>query len=733
MKTTMSATRLGTIPAEPPKRKSRRRPRCIGCGRAYKPLRPNQARCTANCSRTSARRNQARTIERQGPRRFIAIDGEGVTDPETGEHRYVLLSCGDKHLSNDGAHLGFEEICTFLWACYEECPGVNYVGFYLKYDFSQWLRTIPENRGRALLSAEKIASRRRTAAPHLPPFPVTYHGWDFDYLYGKRFKLRPYRPPAEPQLSWLYINDAGPYFQSSFLKAIDPEGNPNPVCTPEEFALIAAGKKRRSSAEFDPKMVEYNQLECTVLARLMSQLEGGMREEGLKPRRDQWHGPGQLAQMWLGKIGAPKGERVREAVPEPVREAARSAYFGGWFEIFWHGPVPGPSWSYDVNSAYPFIMSRLPCLLHGQWERHVTVNAGDNGRLLTHKEKAALLEGFGLVRARLAGRHSVVGAMQHRLPNRAILRPQQTEGWFWKGELAAAIRAGFIAELRYFESWHYNPCQCPPPLAPIADLYQGRLLIGKNSPAGKARKFIYNACAGKFQQSVGQPAFGNPVYASAITSGCRAMMADCIALHPKGAPALLMVATDGVTFKSRHDGLELDPQKLGAWTETPHENLSLFMPGVYWDDSSRARIAAAKDPVFKSRGIAAKDLARRVAAIDRAWARFGQGRGDWPKLSLPISFALVSPKQALARGKWDLCGTVTTDGNRTVKAAPGHKRRATAPGRSAPWGRPQKGELLSLPYDGLFGDEMREGWDDEFGDHPDGPVATLLTGAMHVR
>lgn len=730
---------------------------CKGCGEPFEQQVWNQTRCKPKCG--SARlasyySHRARAHARARAREFVAIDGEGVTDPITGEHRYVLLSCGEHHISADSAALNFGEIAAFLYSCFEANPRAVYVGFYLSYDFAQWLRRLKEGRVRALYhpegdAAHGVRPRLRTAAKHLPPFPVDVDGWECDLLPGKRFRLRPRKPYGkEKGKPWLTICDAGSYFQCSFLKAIDPTNNPNPVCTAEEFALIARGKARRAAAEFDPEMVEYNLLECTILARLVAQLAEGMRQEGIRPSRSQWHGPGQLAQLWLRKIKAPTGERVRAIVPEPVREAARASFFGGWFEIFWHGDVPGESFGYDLNSAYPWVISRLPCLEHGLWTHR---DWGERGRLLTWAEKDAWAkEGrIGFVFATVEGKHPVVGAMLHRRADRSILRPQRTGGWYVEAELLAAVAAALVDRVRVFESWTYHPCDCPAPIGAIADLYQRRLLVGKASPQGKAMKLVYNACAGKFQQSIGEPAFANPVYATLITSGCRQKITEAIASHPEGARALLMVATDGVAFRTRHPGLDLDETRLGAWTESRHENLSLFMPGFYWDDNGRAMIRRGEVPVFKSRGIAAKDLARHVGALDRAWARM-QPSGQWPRAELDVSFQLVSLPQALARGRWDTAGMVVTGGHRIVNANPLRKRKALAPGRSYCWAEgggvvqePDKdtGELIwkagpgvrSLPYNGTFGDELRAFQSEEFGDHPDGEIGDLLAEAWGMR
>src|SRR6185312_12186664 len=75
----------------------------------------------------------------------------------------------------------------------------------------------------------------------------------------------------------------------------------------------------------------------------------------------------QAVKAWFKTIDLPKASVVRERTSPQFRDAARLAYFGGWFEIMWHGMAAGPSYAYDINSAYPKIMSQLPCLLHGSY------------------------------------------------------------------------------------------------------------------------------------------------------------------------------------------------------------------------------------------------------------------------------------------------------------------------------------------------------------------------------
>ena len=687
---------------------------CIGCSCVIENARKNRLRCQPDCGRSKGRkRASGKHVARKemvASRDFIGVDGEGVTDPD-GTHRYILLTVGTESLHDGGRALGTDEIFRFVYDQFKANPEAAFVGFYLGYDFAQWLRDIPAERAAMLLTSRGIAKRKRRI-PHLPPFPVDWNGWQFDMLGMRRLRLRPANPENSP---WLTVCDVGSFFQTSFLKAIDPTKATVPIVTQAEYDLIARGKDGRSDHEFNEEMIRYNVLECEVLARLMTQQRDGLTAEGIALRKNQWIGPGQAAQAWFAKIELPKASVIRERTPPTFRDAARQSYFGGWFEIFWHGPTDGPSYSYDINSAYPRIMARLPCLLHGRYSHDY--------RVYQHEVGASENAETTLVRATVEGSHPVVGAMLHRTPKGKVLRPHRTAGWYWVAELDAAIRAGVIDRVSIEETHTYEPCKiCAPPIAAIADLYLSRLATGKNTPAGKAKKLIYNSGYGKQAQSIGDPTYANPIYASMITSGCRTMILDAIATHPRGARDLLMVATDSVTFSSPHPTLDLDKERLGAWDESIHHNQTFFMPGVYWDDETRNKLKTGDDPVLKSRGINASDLARRIRVLDRAWARYD--RDGWPRLVLPVRFQLVSPRQALARNKWELCGTIVRDGKRIINSDPSGKRHAVRPGRSRPHHRLRP--EASTPYDRLFGEEMSDMDAMEFGDHPDMPIGSIL-------
>jgi len=649
------------------------------------------------------------------------------------QHHYVLLSAGDQSLHHDGEPLRHDEIFEFLYQQKLDHPNAAFVGFFLGYDFAQWLKSLPESRGNSLFHPYGI-QKRMPKNPDLKfPFPVRSGQWEFDFLGMKRFKLRPFVPKSmwpECQVShktkeqveicatgahkrhpyeWMYICDSGAFFQTSLLNAINPKkwAEGTAIVSPQEMEILEVGKAHRADAEFDATMIEYNVLENDVLARLMGTVNEGFVADGIRLRKDQWFGPGQAAQHWMRNIGCPTGEEVREAVPVWAIDAARQSYYGGWFEVFVHGVIPGTAYAYDINSAYPYAISTLPCLLHGQWTR----GEGDPGPLPRGN--------YRLINARFEGRNPYIGTMPHRDMDGGISRPHHTAGWHWQHEVNAGKAARTISKVEILEWIEYKPCKCDPPLREIEDLYQGRLEVGKETPFGKSKKLVYNSAYGKMAQSIGQPKYSNSIYASLITAHCRTMILRAIATHPDKAKAVAMIATDGIVFLSPHPKLNVHPTQLGAWDYSEHQNLSILMPGLYWDDSSRESTRSGQNLKLKSRGVSGKYLAPWIDAFDAHWTRLHDEIGpdgiappaDAPKISINVEFGVISPRLAVARDRWDTCGKVVWDDPRVISADPKGKRgafytdgpllRTGVRGRVAD----NKGVPMerSLPYANLFG------------------------------
>lgn len=707
--------------------------------RRYHAAHPEERKARRNVSR--AARRAANVV------RFVGIDGEGVDRPD-GAHDYNLLTIGDRSTFHpDGSRLTFDDVAEAIWGYHQDDPDAVLVGFYLSYDIAMWLRDLPQSKAERLLTAEGRAARVRRdnhGNPLAFTFPITWKGWEFDVLPNlKRFQLRPAVQGRNPN-PWVYINDTGGLFQQSLLKAIDPEAWPEPICTPDEYQRLVAGKAAREGkpvpygTPVDPVTITYNALENDVLARMLTRYNAGLVEAmGVRLRRHQWSGPGQAAQVYLKGIGAPRGETCFEAARDQdateAFEAARSSYFGGWFEISAHGPIPGDTWEYDINSAYPSIIASLPCLLHGRW-RHGEGAPPDSPAP------------WRLVHAEVTGGDPYIGAMPHRTPRGSVLRPSHTAGWYWQHELDAARRAGLVDRVEWRSWWQYDPCDCPPPFGPIANLYVKRLAVGKSSPQGRAMKLVYNSAYGKMAQSVGDPVFGNPVYASLITAGCRTMILDAITTHPLGSIAVVMVATDGVYFTGPHPGIVDDPDTLGAWSITTKHNLSLFKPGMYWDDQARRNAKSRKALGIKSRGINERALSTVIERVDRLWDKQlhklpSTERDDWPSIETRIPFSVVSPRQALNRNDWGLCGAIEHHRPVVLSAWPAAKRLPGWPTidthdqliRTRPWPEPPLGGVDSTPYNRRFGLELEANIADQELVLPDGEANALLAEIFGLR
>jgi hypothetical protein len=289
-------------------------------------------------------------------------------------------------------------------------------------------------------------------------------------------------------------------------------------------------------------------------------------------------------------------------------------------------------------------------------------------------------------------------------------------------------------------------------MAYVRKLYEDRVALGKagkNSPNGVGKKLGYNSKYGKMAQSVGDPKYGNPIYASLITAGCRCMILDAIATHPDGANAVLNIATDGIWFASPHPTLEIDDTKLGAWEVTRRDNPMMFKPGTYWDDKTRelvqailaeqldeadedARLATIK---MKARGVNMAALARKMEKVDRLFQQMKPH--EWPGIVIDVSMMLTAPRQAIQQNKWNEVGRVRNDRKIHLSSDPKNKRIALCIGFSEPWpfnpmylDKPLRALLETTPYRETFGDpDLPRG---EYL-HPDGGIIDQLEGVLYGK
>jgi hypothetical protein len=542
----------------------------------------------------------------------------------------------------------------------------------------------------------------------------------------------------------IILYDLNRFYQCSFLKALELWG----VGTDEERERIRAGKEARST--FDPKDIDdiasYCDLEVRLGAKLWGKLRDAHKEAGLRPRK--WLGPGQTAKAMLSKIlgdvygrdkcfdDGSKGERrwqravrrAKAALPKETREPFAAAFFGGRFENAAIGIIHRRLYSADIASAYPYAISRLPCLVCGTWQH-----------IINPSRRALADATLGCVRYNLS--HYLPGAYNWapfpwRDEDGSIAFGFNQRGWIWLPELFAGHRMGFQPHVS--EAWlYFTLCKHRPYAKHIPEYYEFRIRMGKDGP-GIVVKLALNAGYGTKAQVVGlspRNVFQSFVEAGNITSITRAMLLD--AITSVGPEHVLMVNTDSITCDVRPvlDETKIEPSgkpALGSWEidEAP-EGMCLIKQGIYYDiqDIRQWMITEAehfKHKRLKGRGIGRSVLADNAAQIAEALERYINGGPDTVELEYTraVFWGQKICTNMLKNGtfrKRDYYGTWEQNTGQQISFTPLPKRQAVLP----------DGRLLirdlggqeSVPYIRAMGDPDKPRSED-------GALAEILSIAM---
>jgi DNA polymerase type B, organellar and viral len=511
-------------------------------------------------------------------RDFVGVDGEGG-DTDDQYHAYFLLSTGDVSLSpsKGNVRLSTRECLAHL----ADLPADRiYVVYFGDYDVTKILEDLPFH------SLDRLMNRnlRRRKDGH-GYFPVDYGEFEIEYFPRKEFKVR------RKDSHWITINDVGSFFQCRFTKALDDWD----IGTAEQRDAIGAGKDLRGTfqiGEIDD-IRRYNLLEIELLQRLMDKFRASCIDVGIVPAK--WQGPGQLAEALFRKYAVPASKNV-PLLSDPAYAGlmtfARNSFYGGRPELSVIGPVTEPCYQWDINSAYPYAMKYVPCLLHGKWEYEESSEAAgiqdryDGGVEAAKTGEISLCFGSFDMDSGSGEKPPLFYGFPFRSKQGTITYPAEGRGWYWSFEIAESVHQRFVTESR----WTYTKqCECQP-LAFVEDIYAERLRIGKDGP-GYILKLALNSLYGKTAQSVGMPKYANPVWASFITAFCRAMIQQFI--HSSDwcgvwcGRDVQMIATDSVCTTSDRTGLSRSTT-LGGWSVETHSTGIFFVqPGVYFGSSGK--------------------------------------------------------------------------------------------------------------------------------------------------
>jgi hypothetical protein len=604
----------------------------------------------------------------KGPRRIIALDGEGYS-LASGVHRYsYMAACDENGLVAElraprGKSITFDAFATWLL---DELPrGALLVGFSLGYDRTKLLESLPDAAVWGLMHPEARKGRHG-------PRVVRTGGYRLNMV-STLFTVRRESDRARQRI-W----DLWRFFQSSFVVALERWK----VGTPEERARIARMKLKRSSFRGIGRAEErYCQAECKLLATLTRELLDAHEQEDL--HLTHLYGPGSTAALLLKSCGA---EEQNARTPKAMQLAVASAYFGGRFECSRVGPVRGPIYAYDIASAYPSALARLPCFAHGRW-LHRNDWMGDPWAVVRYR-----------IEPHFARSCEAWGPLPHRLPDGNIVFPTVSAGgWAWAVELQAAMRLhpGVVA----LDAWFWlQECSCPPPFeARIRDLFERRKQWGK-SARGIVLKLGLNSMYGKSAQRVGSGRYRCMVRAGLVTATARAMLLDAIAAA-RDPWSILELATDSVLSREPLD-LPASPfGQLGSWEPKAWKGgVFLLRPGLRFDlgrvgDESRTA----------ARGLGVRVLHENRRMVIAMWKRAPMTPVE---VQQPPIFhgarACVRRRETetgLAYVRDPLYGRWTLPTPRTLRYGPAPKRSSVMGDfRLVPWELPQSPACVSMPY-----------------------------------
>jgi DNA polymerase type B, organellar and viral len=479
---------------------------------------------------------------------FLAWDGEGITDQTHERQRYVLFG------HSGGGFVRSRDLTTcqcldLLLDAKEQYPHHTFVGFATNYDVNMIVRD---------MSTYHVSRLWKTGK-------VTWNGYHLKYIPGKMFNVsRKGRKAA-------CLYDVFTFFGQSFVRSLESFG----IGTDSVLAEIEHGKARRGTfqdSELDTLVVPYWRSELRLLVQLCDALKQSLTAANIYLR--DWYGPGAVANQLLNRHHIK--ERQSAFSPEIVA-ASVNAYAGGRFEQFKLGRYVGKVYQYDIRSAYPSSIVRLPSLANAEW--------------VYHRGECTLPRFYDLCHVHLPrrewnGESNQPAPFHWRFPNGNVAYPHHLDGGWHFGSLVTVARQNGV-ELEVSE-WYELQYDGVRPFEFVGEMYDQRARWkAEGNPAQYAAKIALNSLYGKFAQQVGAqdgkiPKFHQLEWAGMVTAQTRARIYSAMMQAPDH---VIACETDSV-FSTVPLDLPLGTE-LGEWELTEHDEIIYLQSGVYFTASQR--------------------------------------------------------------------------------------------------------------------------------------------------
>lgn len=526
----------------------------------------------------------------------VGIDGESTNDG-----RFVMLTAASDDGWSNVVMVDDPEVDELTTRqCFDFLLAIprRYLcwGFTFGYDVNMMLRDLLRD------DTETIEQREKVLRILHENNKVRWRNYRIEYIDDKVFSVAPTEwvgrgksraIPGSTRVVW----DMFPWVQCSFVKWLRDWK----LASPEVIDEIERMKKLRehfTAADMDA-MAAYNMSECQLLAKGANELLDRLDAAGI-PRLSKFHSPAQSGKAVMRRENVLT--HYRKAFRNiDLNDAIDAAYYGGRAEVASVGPVEGPLYAYDINSAYPANATRLPCLACGGW-RHMPLDAKLDDLSLVHVSWRVPTG-------------TTWGPLPVRPKTGSNRWPCAGEGWYWGVEARAAQRH---AKLKIDEHWRFFPRCKHTPFAYLADIYDQRAqLVADEREEQIILKLTLNATYGvlaekphKNQRS--EPKFRSLMWAGWITAATRAMLLEHL------DDDVVMLATDALVTRRPIDlpGVGAKPKPLGGWDRTVYDEMFITGSGRYWARQGDVWLPG------KTRGLAGGDLPRDE--VFDAWASDGR-------------------------------------------------------------------------------------------------------------
>lgn len=508
-------------------------------------------------------------------RKVIAWDMEGISlsGQEAPQHP-VLFGCSADTgnplmigLGSPSNRLSMRDMLEYIISTGEKNPHAIHVGYAFRYDANMLITGLNERQIVQLWRTNRVTFR----------FDTEFI-WSIHWIPGKMFTVtkRWGQKRNTRAKTSVTVYDYFSFFGKKFINAA--EEILGDTLTDEDREVVSHGKEDRgthTSLDAMPEILHYWQREIMLMQRTFEQFRDVMYRAGFALK--EWYGPGALANY----INSSRGIRphltgvqiTSGTMPQEVHTASKVAFSGGRFELFRAGHIDQKVYAVDINSAYPYALTKLPSFATGSWK---------------HVERPSRIDLFGVYRIRWQSPHANPFDVRPNplfwRDNRGMISyPSMAHGWYWSPE-AAVVQGMDGIEIE--EGWVWETESEEKPWQFLSEMYDTRMRLGKKNLMSMPFKLGPNSLYGKYAQTVGwdqkkmlpPKSHALPV-AGWVTSYCRAMLWSVIRQNPS---SVIGVETDSVftTVDPRTLNMAIG-DALGEWSVTEYDRMIYMQSGMY--------------------------------------------------------------------------------------------------------------------------------------------------------